>query len=377
MSLEMMNPFFCQTQVFTRLPFAKGVSKLANGHCPLLLTTAGWLERNIDKTVRSQLITDLVVADPINSHPKLLDIIAMEKSLPIFDQIIAVGGGSTIDAAKALAALRALDSNASLFKNTVIDATPFGDDFAPSPIVAIPTTSGTGSEVTRWGTLWGPYMEKYSIMHPTLYPTSAILDPTLCVSMPEDVTLYSGLDAISHAMEAIWNRNHTPASDMASTASIRALKRTLPLVLNNPDSLELRQQIQIAALYAGYAMGTTQTALAHSISYPFTAKFGLPHGFACSFSLGEVARYNTEADSARVGLIADAFDCSLDELPDKFHNWIKEMGVVHYLKNYIPNRTIDCIDEELINPARANNNIHNADEKSAKKIAQASLKALF
>tara|TARA_Y100000589_G_scaffold317015_1_gene342457 strand:- start:1181 stop:2299 length:1119 start_codon:yes stop_codon:yes gene_type:complete len=372
-----MNPFFCQTQVFTRLPFANGVSKMANGHSPLLLTTAGWLERNIDKIVRSQLTTDLIVADPVNSHPKLLDIIGMEQTLPKFDQIIAIGGGSAIDAAKALTALRALDSNASLFKNAVIRATPLGNDFTPSPIIAIPTTSGTGSEVTRWGTLWGPNMEKYSIMHSTFYPTSAILDPSLCVSMPEDVTLYSGLDAISHAMEAIWNRNHTPASDMASIASIRALKRALPMVLNNPDSFELRQQVQIAALYAGYAMGTTQTALAHSISYPFTATFGLPHGFACSFSLGEVARYNTEADSARVGLIADAFDCSLDELPDKFHSWIKEMGVVTYLQNYISNRSIDCIDEDLINPARANNNIRNADEKSAKKIVQASLKALF
>jgi alcohol dehydrogenase class IV len=295
--------------------------------------------------------------------------------LPDYDMIIAVGGGSVLDAAKGLSALRALDGDAGRLRANVVDGEALPDSLNCVPIIAVPTTSGTGSEVTRWGTLWGK--AKYSIAHPALYPKAAVLDPRLCVSMPEEVTLCSGLDALSHAMEAVWNRHNTPASDFAAVMAIRTLKNTLKAVMENPTSLELRQQIQVGALYAGYAMGTTQTALSHSISYPFTVEFGLPHGFACSFTLGEVARYNIVEDEARMSLIADAFGCPLGALGDAISVWIKSLGVSEFLKKYIGVDAAERFSDDLINPARAANNLRSVDGATARGLVQSSLQALL
>ena len=195
--------------------------------------------------------------------------------------------------------------------------------------------------------------------------------------MPEDVTLCSGLDALSHAMEAVWNRHNTPASDFAAVMAIRTLKNKLPAVLENPASLALRQAIQVGALYAGYAMGTTQTALSHSISYPFTLEFGLPHGFACSFTLGEVARYNIVEDEARMTLIADAFDCPLGALGDNISAWMKTLGVSDFLRKYVSTDAAERFSDDLINPARAANNLRPVDGATARGLVQSSLQALL
>src|SRR6185503_20426788 len=110
---------------------------------------------------------------------------------------------------------------------------------APRPLIAIPTTSGTGSEVTRWATIWGDDGIKFSLTDERLYPSHAILDPALCVSMPREATLASGLDALSHAMEAVWNNNHALLTDAFASAAIGALRRALGGVLREPGDQRL------------------------------------------------------------------------------------------------------------------------------------------
>jgi alcohol dehydrogenase class IV len=178
-------------------------------------------------------------------------------------------------------------------------------------------------------------------------------------------------------MEAIWNVNSTPISDFFAIAAIRQLKMSLPKVLAAPRSLEDRRDMQIAALSAGLAMATTQTALAHSISYSLTARLGVPHGFASAITLGAVAKYNSETNAERVALVADAFDSEVGDLSDQIYQWMTALHLPEYLRSYALSKSTDWSGEDLINPTRASNNIRPVDSSIAREILRDSLRALF
>ena len=127
----------------------------------------------------------------------------------------------------------------------------------------------------------------------------------LSLSLPTNIALYSGLDAVSHAMESIWNKNSTKNSEKVAIEALTILREYLPKIYTSPNDLEVRKQLQKASFYAGVAMGETQTALAHSISYALTANLGMPHGFACSLTLGEVFQFNVKSDPFQVRKISD------------------------------------------------------------------------
>jgi phosphonate metabolism-associated iron-containing alcohol dehydrogenase len=163
------------------------------------------------------------------------------------------------------------------------------------PVVCAPTTSGTGAEVTPFATAWDlSDNKKRSVAGDEIYPTIALLDAELTVSLPRDETLYTALDAISHALESLWNKNRTPTSEAFAIQSLALAVETLPLVLREPGNLEKRSQMQQASMLAGLAISQTRTAIAHSISYPLTIHFGVPHGLACSFTLRELLNRNLE-----------------------------------------------------------------------------------
>jgi phosphonate metabolism-associated iron-containing alcohol dehydrogenase len=369
--------FGCPTRVYSNLDFNSQLAELVERRRVLLMTSQGWVQRGLVCTVARQLPIEPVVAAAVRSHPRVRDVIAIEKAMPEFDVVLAVGGGSVLDAAKAVIALRAIDSDADRFQQVLTETSSLPAELNCYPLIAVPTTSGTGSEVTPTGTLWGERMEKYSVAHQALLPHTVLLDPSLALSMPQDVTLCSGLDALSHAMEAIWNRNATPASDFAAAAAIRALKVSLPKALGRPDSLHLRREVQVAALYAGYAIGSTRTALAHSMSYPLTAACELPHGFACSFTLGEVARFNAVTHPERLAIIAEALGYGLEELPDQINAWLRHIGLPAHLRSYLAKAHGLRFGADLINPSRAANNVRPADANDARGILERSLGALL
>ncbi len=118
---------------------------------------------------------------------------------------------------------------------------------------------------------------------------------------------------------------------------------------------------------------STQTALAHSISYPFTAQFGMPHGFACSFTLPEVAGYNAQADPDRVALAAEAFGCGLDEFPTALAAWLDGLGIGAHLDEYVTPAVTGELGDNLITRARAANNLRDVDGAAARDIAHRSL----
>jgi phosphonate metabolism-associated iron-containing alcohol dehydrogenase len=201
--------------------------------------------------------------------------------------VVALGGGSVIDSAKVFAAARG-DFGAM---EAYLKKRAGAETIKPWPLIAVPTTAGTGSEVTCWGTVWDDAAGvKFSLAHPGLYPESAIVDPDLMIGKPRDLTIQTGLDALSHSLESLWNRNANPVSMAHAITAARAVLSTLPLLVDDLRSADLRERMARAATLAGFAFSNTKTAIAHSLSYPITLRHGVPHGIACSFSLPMIIR---------------------------------------------------------------------------------------
>jgi phosphonate metabolism-associated iron-containing alcohol dehydrogenase len=208
------------------------------------------------------------------------------KGRPV-EAIVAIGGGSVMDAAKVLAAAGDDFARVKAFLETGGDA----EQLRSLPIIAVPTTAGTGSEVTCWATVWDTdAKKKYSLSRPSLYPAVALVDPLLTVDAPRGVTVSSGLDALSHALESIWNVHANPVSSALAETAAREVLDVLPRLAADPRNVELRARMAKAALMAGLAFSNTRTALAHALSYHLTLHHGTPHGIACSFSLPMVMR---------------------------------------------------------------------------------------
>jgi hypothetical protein len=221
---------------------------------------------------------------------------------PYCDVIVAVGGGSAIDFAKALAAsagnveglLAQLKSGKPMAMNAL-------------PLIAIPTTAGTGSEVTPWATIWDPAArQKLSLHSANGWARHAIVDPELLNTCPHDVALASALDALSHALESVWNHHANPVSDALAFGAASGIIRHLPEWLEERSDIA-RNAISRSALLAGMAFSQTRTALAHALSYDITLVNGTPHGIACSFSLPEVWRRAVLANPARMALLEPLF----------------------------------------------------------------------
>ena len=201
-----------------------------------------------------------------------------------YDAIVAVGGGSAIDTAKAL-----MVGTASGRFDELVALLATGKPFSPAcikPLIAVPTTAGTGSEVTPWATIWDSgNQKKYSLHLDQTWPEAAVIDPELMLSVPAGTTVSTGLDALSHALESIWNVNANPVSDTFAVSAVQDIFECLPALSKDLANLELRERMALAALKAGMAFSNTKTALAHSISYEMTLRHGLAHGIACSFTL--------------------------------------------------------------------------------------------
>lgn len=329
----------------------------------VLITTPGSSSRGISQII-SELLNDSLVAvfEKVEPNPTFETIKVAYRELKQFyyDVIIAVGGGSTIDTAKAVAAM-----NAAGCENWISDhlkcASPFPLNFDPKPVIAIPTTAGTGSEVTMWATIWDMVdKKKYSLSHPLLYCAIALLDPELTLTLPLKETMYSGLDALSHAMEAIWNKNHNPLSDILALEAILLVHDYLPELERDLSSIDLRAKLLRASLFGGLAFSNTKTALAHSISYPLTGHFGLPHGLACALVLPHILGFNALKAAERIQIIARALrtDTTAESIIGKINSLYEKIGLSPSLVDYgIDRSQIEVIAKSAFTPGRADNNI--------------------
>jgi phosphonate metabolism-associated iron-containing alcohol dehydrogenase len=277
------------------------------------------------------------VIDRIEPNPDVSYLAAMYERFwsehAATEVLVAVGGGSAIDTAKALM----VGTQAGRFDDLVaLLAT--GKPFVPhrvKALIAVPTTAGTGSEVTPWATIWDrAALKKHSLHLAQTWPEAAVVDPELMLTLPRSVTVQSGLDALSHALESIWNVNANPVSDTYAVAAAREVMAALPRLLADLGNRELRARMAVAALKAGLAFSNTKTALAHSISYEMTLRFGLPHGIACSFTLPMVLERARGMDAGRDAVLAQVFDGDLANAPARLRHFLESVGVATEFSAY-------------------------------------------
>lgn len=253
----------------------------------------------------------IVHISQIPQNPDVTDVYACLHRLQGVNpnKIVAIGGGSCIDLAKAISALYYQIPSEHLSVDQVrqtIKEKQYLSNHSFIDIIAVPTTAGTGSEVTKWATIWDlKRKEKLSVECVDIYPKIALMVPEFTRSMPIRLTLSTGLDALSHAMEAFWANRRNPLSQSLALTAIDHIKQYLPLVLTNTNDLGFRKEMCLASLLAGLAFSITKTTACHSISYPLTMFYGIDHGFAAAMTLAQVAEYNEKAidDMDRLYLI--------------------------------------------------------------------------
>ena len=258
--------------------------------------------------------------------------------------IVAIGGGSVIDSAKVFAAAAGDFSTVQRY----LETGDGGSTLSAIPIIAVPTTAGTGSEVTSFATVWDEERgRKFSLVRENLYPEIAVVDPALMLGKPYGLTLATGLDALSHSIESIWNINANPVSARHAVAAASAILADLPNLLRDLGNLELRHRIAEASLNAGLAFSNTKTAIAHNLSYPITLGWGVQHGIACSFTLPTVLRSVVGIGGFREAALKQVFGDDLDKGASDLTAFLASLGVGHRFTDHgIPD--VDChqiIDE--------------------------------
>jgi alcohol dehydrogenase len=309
-----------------RAPLEELARHVVAGHV-LLVTTPGFMRRGVVERVRAILASCIVtVWDGVKANPDIADLDAAINSLrPLgIGCVVGLGGGSALDAAKVLATAIPSPLEPTLRQVFRNKATPH---WAPRlPLVAIPTTSGTGAEVTPFATVWDhEQRQKHSLLGEFVYPDVALLDGTLTLTLGEEDTLYPALDAMSHALESLWNKNCTPVSRAFAFQALALSKEALPLAMNEPNNLLARCDLQNASVLAGMAISQTHTAIAHAMSYPLTTHFGVPHGLACSYGLSSILQENIKS----ISLNKTEYDTLMD-----VHNFLVSIDISKYLKNY-------------------------------------------
>jgi alcohol dehydrogenase class IV len=225
------------------------------------------------------------------------------------DSLVSLGGGSAIDTAKAIGMLVANGGHPRDYKvpNPIPKSGP--------PHVAVPTTAGTGSEVTRFTVITDSSKgEKMLIAGSQLVPTAAVLDYELTLSMPKRLTADTGTDSLTHAIEAYVSRKANPFCDTIALSAMRTIWQELPTAFNEPENRKAREAMMLAASLAGVAFSNASVALVHGMSRPIGAFFHVPHGLSNAMLLPAVTKFSIDAaaeryaDCARAMGVATASD---------------------------------------------------------------------
>lgn len=228
------------------------------------------------------------------------------------DVVAAVGGGSCIDAAKAVAVVA---SNGGYIGDYMGGKKKIQNK--PLPLIAIPTTSGTGSEVTAVTVINNTKDDvKMMIKDPAFIPEVAIVDPVLTYSTPPQVTAATGIDALCHAMEAYISRVSQPITDQLALSSIEMIVNNLRAAYQDGNDVEAREKMAIASMQAGIAFSNASVTLVHGMSRPIGALFHVPHGISNAMLLPAVLEFTKESAVERLAVIGRILRPDLEALTD-------------------------------------------------------------
>ena len=254
-----------------------------------------------------------VIYDGSNTEPT--DII-VDEGLKIYkeegcDFLIALGGGSPMDTAKAIAMLTVCPGKLRDYMHTVIDM--------PAPfIVAIPTTAGTGSEATKNTIIADTETNvKMLLGGPSLIPDLAVVDPTFTMTAPPKVTAATGIDALTHVIEAYTSRKAIPMTDMFALSAIKKIHKNLPICYKDGQNVEARMQMSVAALEAGIAFTNASVTIVHGMSRPIGALFHIAHGVSNAILLPACMEFAIKENTDRFATIGRIMGAADDNTPDE------------------------------------------------------------
>jgi alcohol dehydrogenase class IV len=348
---------------------ASAILKLLEVRHPLIVTDAFLVRLGLVESLRQQLersglpsrVFSETVPDPTTD--------AVAEGLRAFtqgghDALVSLGGGSSIDSAKAIALLASNGGRARDYKvpNEIPRRGP--------PHLAIPTTAGTGSEVSRFTVITDSETdEKMLIAGAPLVPSAAIVDFELTMSMPPRLTADTGTDSLTHAIEAHVSRKANAFADAFAMTAMKTIWAELPVAFHEPDNRRAREAMMLAATQAGLAFSNASVALVHGMSRPIGAHFHVPHGLSNAMLLPAVTAFSVTAgesryaECARTMGVADPSDSDASaarKLADGLFERNRELEVPSPMKYGIPEERffslIPTMAKQAMDSGSPNNN---------------------
>jgi alcohol dehydrogenase class IV len=267
--------------------------------CDTGIRACGFADRAVESLKQAGL--DAVIHDGVQADPPAAVIRAAAEAARAFgaDGVVGLGGGSSLDTAKLVALLVNSDQK-------IEDM--YGTDLATGtrvPLIQIPTTAGTGSEVTWVSVVTSDSNEKKAVYSRQLLPDVALLDAELTLGMPAKVTAATALDAMVHAVEGYTSRTRkNPVADSLAVKALELLYANLPKVLANGRDLEARSAMLVGSMLGGMAFVNASVAAVHALAYPLGARFHIPHGHSNALVMGPVFRFNLPEAMAQYAELA-------------------------------------------------------------------------
>lgn len=321
--------------------------------------------------ISSRCITDVKPEPTVDNIHKVFGDIAAE---PV-DLFIGIGGGSVLDATKLFSVLLTDPVDVRSLIGTDLVSKP------GIPTVLVPTTSGTGSEVTPNAIVTIPEEElKVGVVSRHLLPMMVIIDPALTVSLPQHITAATGMDAFTHALESYISTKANPISDMFALESIRLISGSLLQAYHHGSDLKAREQMLLGSMYGGMALSSAGTAAVHALAYPLGGKFNLTHGVANSMLLPHVMTFNMDAIQNRIGHVAQAMglqdgiasgNAISEAVNRRIFEWTAEMHIPQNLRAFGVN------DEDVDDLAVAASKVTRLLNNNPKPMNLAEIRAVY
>ena len=274
------------------------------------------------------------------------------------DGVIAIGGGSSLDAGKAVAFMSKQKENIWYFEDIGDNWTKAIIDNLPK-VIAIPTTAGTGSETGRASLIVDEetYTKKI-IFHPTMLPDLVILDPSLTISLPKHLTAATGMDALAHCLEAYCSNNFHPMAHGIALEGIKIIKENLVTAYNDPGNIEARANMLVSSMMGSTAFQKGLGAI-HSLSHPINAVNDVHHGLSNAIFMPYVVKFNQSQIEERIFFLSKYIDLENQSF-DGFLQWIldlrKQLAIPHTLKDLNINFDFDKLSKmALVDPSTSTN----------------------
>jgi len=301
---------------------------LVSGH--RAMRESGILEKVINQLDSGKM--EVTLFDEVEHDPSLDTVdrgikLAREEECKM---VVGLGGGSALDVAKAVACLSRLKGSPREYhQGREVEA-------AGLPFVAIPTTAGTGAEITSNSVLTDRSKKvKKSIRSPYMIARVVLVDPLLTLSMSAELTAHTGMDALTQALESFICRTSNPISDSLALRAVDLLFHNLPEAVRKGKNVKIREKVALGSLLSAMAFSQTGVGAVHALSHPVGARFGVPHGLACAVLLPGVMEFNLEVCREKFSLLAGKMGGEKpEEVPEVLRELLKKVGISPTLKEW-------------------------------------------